>query len=540
MLPMRSSIHYNYQTLAASLKLGKWLLDLVKSLCHNLKYTTNMKRKCLLFLSIILPFVAFLINKPARVLAADGNARYGCPYSGPTGLTYCQSGAVRVVEGTEKRCTLDTAPQDPEHQYLWIDCSDCVEGSGQCTSWTQFYGSSWVDQTYEQNMATKQICDETGTPSYECLVAKGENMLIAQALYHTKATGEVINTGVTSMLVTPPVRTKDYLAYLGQNLGIVKPVYAQGVGFSGLSAIINIWRLFRNLAYLFFVIIFVVVGLMVILRKRLDPRTVVTVQDSLPRLVISLLLVTFSYAIAGLVIDFGDLSTRVIGNLFMQNGFIAISPTGPDPAKLQNLFRANIFELVGPLRNVENLIDLLDDIDAGIPGGILGTQITARLVFQLGAFFIMFKIFFTLLASYVEIVLGVILGPFQLMLGAIPTNSNAPSGWFSKLIANVAVFPVTFTMLALAAILKSNALTYQQVWATPNRPLGDLWSPSALGNWGAVVGELLAYGVLFTIPQVANMTKEALSIKEGRWGGAAAEEMKAGLGRIPFLSSLAK
>src|SRR6185437_16773771 len=39
------------------------------------------------------------------------------------------------------------------------------------------------------------------------------------------------------------------------------------------------------------------------LRFRVDPRTVMTLQNQIPRVIIAILLITFSYAIAGALID---------------------------------------------------------------------------------------------------------------------------------------------------------------------------------------------------------------------------------------------
>lgn len=116
-----------------------------------------------------------------------------------------------------------------------------------------------------------------------------------------------------AVLYTPPASTGDYFRYLANNFGIVKPAYAAekcdptkigvGIGFCGLSPLLSVWTVFRNLAYFFFVIAFVVVGMAIMLRVKIDPRTVMTIQNQIPKLIIALLLVTFSFAIAGFLID---------------------------------------------------------------------------------------------------------------------------------------------------------------------------------------------------------------------------------------------
>ena len=104
------------------------------------------------------------------------------------------------------------------------------------------------------------------------------------------------------MLYTPPLHTEDYFKYLASNFGIAKPAHA-ATGFEGLKPVQSLWVAFRNIVYLLFVIIFVVIGLAIMLRVRIDPRTVMTIQNQIPKIIIGILLVTFSFAIAGFLID---------------------------------------------------------------------------------------------------------------------------------------------------------------------------------------------------------------------------------------------
>jgi len=104
------------------------------------------------------------------------------------------------------------------------------------------------------------------------------------------------------MLYTPPLHTGDYFKYLAGNFGIAKPAYG-AAGFEGLKPVQSLWVAFRNIVYLLFVIIFIVIGLAIMLRVRIDPRTVMTIQNQIPKIIIGILLVTFSFAIAGFLID---------------------------------------------------------------------------------------------------------------------------------------------------------------------------------------------------------------------------------------------
>lgn len=140
------------------------------------------------------------------------------------------------------------------------------------------------------------------------------------------SSGGAIGTmgNLIAMTFTIPVHTADYTRYLAQNFGISKHAYAannstsdsNGIGFAGLSPLIPIWTAFRNITYLLFVIVFVAIGLAIMLRVHIDPRTVMTIENQIPKIIIGLILVTFSFAIAGFLIDLMyvgiSLSTNVL------------------------------------------------------------------------------------------------------------------------------------------------------------------------------------------------------------------------------------
>ena len=141
----------------------------------------------------------------------------------------------------------------------------------------------------------------------------------------------IMGNWIAATFTHPPASTVEYLVYMKNKFGIVQPAYAQGAGtgFNGLQPIAKIWEAFRNITYLAFVIVFVAIGLMIMLRVKIDPRTVMTIQNSIPRIIIGLILVTFSFAIAGFLIDLMYVFIFLIFGLF--EGIIANFKANPDP-----------------------------------------------------------------------------------------------------------------------------------------------------------------------------------------------------------------
>lgn len=125
---------------------------------------------------------------------------------------------------------------------------------------------------------------------------------------------------IAGLYMNPPVRTADYLASLGEGFGVVKEAHAQvvGSGAAVLSPIISLWQVSRNISYLVMIIIFVVIGLMVMFRNRINPQTVITAQAALPGLVIGVILITFSYFLAALITDVAFVGTDLVGYYFAQ------------------------------------------------------------------------------------------------------------------------------------------------------------------------------------------------------------------------------
>ncbi len=174
-----------------------------------------------------------------------------------------------------------------------------------------------------------------------------------------------VGTSVLSGLYsTPPLKSSEYIAGLGREMGLVKEANAQvgGSGNSVLSPVYKLWEVSRNIAYLTMIIIFLVVGFMVMFRQRLNPQTVVTVQLALPSLVIGLVLITFSYFMASLITDIAFLGTDLVGYFFQA------AQTGPNsPGSLTQLLASeNSLSIMSRLTSGLSSISVKSGIDTVI------------------------------------------------------------------------------------------------------------------------------------------------------------------------------
>lgn len=357
-----------------------------------------------------------------------------------------------------------------------------------------------------------------------------------------------LNHYIAYMVYRPPVTSGEYLADLGKNIGLpIRSVYAQDVGWQALQPVLKIWKGFRNVAYIGFVIIFMVTGLMIMMRAKINPQTVISIESALPKVVITLILITFSYAIAGLMIDLIYVLIYLIVNVFVLGGVI----TDADPP-IQKLLNRNPFTIVfsGP----ELFIQAPGEAIQGFITNIFGTGQEnpfwqtflfesfgglAKAVIAIVVIISLFKLFFSLIICYLTIIISVIFAPLNLLMNAFP-GSNAFSAWFKNLFANIIVFPAVAGIFLIGAVLigpRNNATgcndqnnpwcVAEDVGFYPNSMSGEVWVPPMLvlgeqGTGGSVQNfmGLISLGIIMMAPQVVVMIKKMLKVEAGGFGGA--------------------
>jgi len=360
----------------------------------------------------------------------------------------------------------------------------------------------------------------TGDSLYTLLL--GESQLHPEITQVTKRQGALASAGrlVAMLYNNPPASGISYTAQQIQKLNPVQPAYAQGVGFSALEPVQGIWENFRNASYIGFVIVFVIVGFMIMFRAHISPQAVASVQDSLPRIVIALILVTFSYAIAGFMIDI----------MFLAINFMAtIIPV--DAAGANKVFTHSVVGVMADIwkdvvtKGAGAFGELLQSVLSDIPdwiNGILkffGTLI-AGLVIAIAAFYVTFRIFFMLLVSYVTVVVLTIFAPFFFLVQALP-GQNGGREWFKQMAANLSVFATIAIMFLIAAYM--GGIT-QLGGAENSAVVGDssLKFPLFVGNLDiGAIGKLIGFGFIFFSPEAAKMVKDWITTGKAQAPGGA-------------------
>jgi hypothetical protein len=413
-----------------------------------------------------------------------------------------------------------------------------------------------VDE-YAQYSQAIETCD---TPSLECLVhyttrfaamewaldiAQGKIGAVDTA---TGGDGTINDTGkggvfagvmnlTGAMYNHPPAHTASYVADVVNTTGFAQPAYAQGLGFASLDPILNLWKVFRNIAYFFFIIIFVVIGFMIMLRKRISGQAAVTAQQAIPSVIISLILVTFSYAIAGFMVDLMYVLMFLIIGLFNGISF----DYGGGTLTGESIINFSILHLIGFLftANVSgqalsdnyNLVSGILSSAAGTEGAIFSYGgaiggLTLSLVIAVAVLIGAVRLFFELLKSYAAIILYIVASPLILMFGAIP-GKDVFWPWLKGILGNLLAFPAVLLMLII--YIEFTARGASDITVTGGSE-GGFMPPFLLGNGtaGNMVGPLLGLAIILGLPDIIKEIKKAAGAGEGgigsmlagfAWGG---------------------
>lgn len=314
----------------------------------------------------------------------------------------------------------------------------------------------------------------------------------ANASTAAKLANEIKNKSLLSLVFADrPFSGVTYFKNIGRNLHVIPEAKAAGPGFGygALDPILPLWRATRDVAYVFFVIVIMVMAFMIMFRVKISPQAVITVQSALPKIVIAMVLVTFSYAIAGFLIDLMyvviGLFSLILGGLAGGNvGQMFTNMTTPAVGIVGVISFYLLFSLLGFASVVRGIFLAGGGAAPGTvtdPGSLLHTAGGVTLVsfllaivfviLVIATLFVGFKIALMLLKAFVNVVLLTIVAPLIFVFSTISSGLSL-SSWVRDMIGNLAVFPVvgllfSLSFMFLASIIQlyplSYSLLYQQI-----------------------------------------------------------------------------
>lgn len=413
-----------------------------------------------------------------------------------------------------------------------------------------------LDSTFTGTAEGQQICGEAYSGMFVPMnLIYGANCMLGavnctnpsptpspsalQNMYYNRSLLGQTSNLISSLYTNPPANTIAWVADVASNIGVVPKAYAQGIGFSALQPLLGLWKVMRNVAYVLLILVLLAIGLMIMFRTKIDPKTAISVQSAIPRVVITLILITFSYPLAGLMIDLMYLvlflGISIVGPLVPTTAGLA-----PDVSGLQAEFAlggglTRLFASIPGAIIVEGLISIVGialipltvggriltglktftttvtgaltaaNIGRGLLASVAGIGGIVALLVIIAFIFALIRIFFILLNAYIQIIISIIFAPILLLGQAIP-GQNSFSSWLRNLLANLVVFPATAILILVADIV--SAAFYPGATPKPQ------WVPPLLGDWGpTITGVLIPLGFALVIPQLVLSIKKAFGAK---------------------------
>lgn len=355
-----------------------------------------------------------------------------------------------------------------------------------------------------------------------------------------------------------PLSGIGYIRNTISKFNIIPEASAQGFGFSNLSPIRALWTVIRNASYALLIIAFIIMAFMVMFRVKISPQVVITIQSAIPRLIIALILITFSYAIAGLVVDLS----------FVFLGLIAVLAGG---GELSSLTTIELFEVLISAAPMNGMIltmfvaiiaftftigttwaGALTMVPIGIIVYILGAIITFLIIILIIVLIV--RIIVLMLRTLINIILLVGFAPLLILAGIFP-GAGGFGAWLRNLAAQVAIFPGIALMFFLThylfwgsvapgddfigAIFSSLASfginPYHILTGVDSVAIGTgaIYFPGFRLGASTIFGFITSFGILFLIPSIGNIIQSAIAGRPFAFGTAIGQTISGGpLGTI--------
>jgi len=334
--------------------------------------------------------------------------------------------------------------------------------------------------------------------------------------------------------------SREYIADLLDNVGVpsVNRAYAQGTGYKAMSPFLVFWKGFRNLAYSLYIIMFVVVGIMIMLRTKVSAQAVITIQAALPNLLVTLLLITFSYAIVGFMIDLMYFLIYFVVYLISGLGVIQTPLKAIDRLLSYSawgvLFEGRNSIVSGIAHAVDSLLSGLGTGAVGVAGKVLAALPLAYLFVAIGLAIAMIKLMIALIKSYVMLIVQTVTAPVQLLMNALP-GSKAFGNWLKKTASYLIPFPVAAVMFIFSAVLvgdPTQSTIFKDAFGSDANPFGidstnefytqtndNIWLPpfTLTGATDLNAHDILiviGYFIFTMTPAVVKMAQDWMQVKE--------------------------
>jgi len=331
-------------------------------------------------------------------------------------------------------------------------------------------------------------------------------------------------------------------------------VYRPGLGFSLLQPVQGFWAWSRNIVYVLFIVLIIIIAFLILFRKSISGQTPITIFNSIPTIILALILITFSYPVSAIFVDITTVGINLVQNLMLSGpgapGYSTIwqdstgqpiqwrpsshpeqqpeyisryqlQPDDPQMSLWQLFNTANIqfckegdtecagIETLIPkdIGSIQVIGGLINDIVNTIQNiGLAKTLLDIVLGFA--AFTAATKIFFSLLNKYIVLTIGPILAPFYFFFAALPGGGSNTVINFIKINLGAALtFIVTYALFLFIIVFVKEPTTQNLNWIPPL--MGYDASQYFAGN---MIHYLIAYATFLLAPSISKFIDNFLNI----------------------------
>jgi len=277
-----------------------------------------------------------------------------------------------------------------------------------------------------------------------------------------------------------------------------------GWGYLSALGVNSLWSKFLIIAYSLFVIVLIIAGFMIMFRSKLGGQTAVTVYNTLPKVVIAMIVATFSFAIVGTILNVSVFATKLAVSVMgfkEKDEFVAMdSPFALITASREEQKRvgAQSFTGFGDATTFTKWSTDADSVNKNADAGMKALTEFLWGLLTLVIFYVMYlsasiKVYMMLFTTLLNLIVQTIFAPIIAVFSAVPGQDALLKNWFSNVLRASFTFPVVTVLVNVPNYIF-------RLWSENKFLLGI--KPLTQGNFDdpIEVSGLIMTGIIMVLP----------------------------------------
>lgn len=236
-----------------------------------------------------------------------------------------------------------------------------------------------------------------------------------------------------------------------------------------LNSTLSLWKAARNVSLGLISVVLLYTGIMIVMRKKVNPQLVVTVQYAIPKILVGLILIIFSFPIGAAI-------TSISWALFRGAGAIIANLATGNNLTSQELSGYSMAAI----------------IVAGLKNGLAGiAYLVLTIIIILVMVMLKIAVEVKAMLIYIKMVLSTVIAPFEFALGTVPGNDDKVKGWFTRMAKyGISVFAMGLVIPATLMVALNLLLIYSGIDPTSGTVSTNI-EIGGMGSFLAIIGPLI-------------------------------------------------